>query len=389
MDNQSTEVKIGLLLPKSSLYPALGMDIRDGLKGALGVGGCNYRLLFENIGNGASEAVNYEKAERLLLQEEVAAVVAYMDYGAAIKLEALFAECKRPLIVLDPGVNPPLTWQAAHPFLFTFSLQGALNSYITGGLAARNGAQRVIFSTSFYEGGYLHCSAYQDGLAEAGGRVLYHSILPLRQRDFKPEQLHEAIRELQPDTVLAQFSAESGAFFLEQYKEAGLPGKTRLYLSSFMLEESWIGNIAYPFDGMTGLVAWSRWLDTEENRRFTEVMQDDFDKEANVFSLLGWEAGLLVSQLIRQHTESGNRNLSKTAAAFRPQTLQSPRGRLELHGPTGVFFGPAYLVEVIRQETTGNCSLQVLEELSYDPDVFMKEIPEGSFSRWNNTYLCI
>jgi branched-chain amino acid transport system substrate-binding protein len=390
MDNPSTEIKIGVLLPKSSLYPGIGLDIRDGLKAALSDNGnCHYRLVLESIGNGGSDAVNYDKAEKLLLQEEVTAVVAYLDYNTAIKLGGLFQECKRPLIVLDPGANPPLSGVEYNPYVFVLSLQGALNSYLTGKLAGNNGARRTFFSTSFYEGGYLHCSSYQSGLMEAGGQVLYHAIIPLKTSDFKKEEMQHKILELQPDSVLAQFSSESGAFFLEQYKESGLQNSSRLYLSSFMLEEGWINNITYPFDGMTGIVTWFRNLETEENHLFKETMFNVCDKEATIFSLLGWEAGLLMTELMMQHNKAGNKSFSKTVTDFKPQQLRSPRGILNKDVASNIFFGPAYLVEVVPQEATGNCVLKMLEEIPYDLNGFTKEIPEGSYSKWNNTYLCI
>jgi branched-chain amino acid transport system substrate-binding protein len=389
MYSQISDIKIGVLLPKSSLYPAIGFDIRDGLKERLSLDtSCNYKLIYENIGYGGDSAVVYEKVEKLLMQEEVMVVVAFLDHTAALKLNPLFEQTKRLLIVLDPGAHSPLSWEDASPFRYSISLQGALNNHLTGILAARNGAEKVFFSTSFYEGGYLQCHTYLKGFESGGNHVLYHSIVPFKINEFNTQQLRDAAVHFQPDTVLALFSAESGAFFLEKYKESGLFENTQFYLSSFMLEESWINTIPYSFGGMTGNVSWCSKIDTPENTFFKNTIQDNCDKDANVFSLLGWEAALLIEQLMQDYVSAGN-NMTKALKAFHPISIDSPRGTLELHEPSHIFFGPAYLVAIIEQEATGNCALEIKETIDYNKEHFIKEIPEGVFSKWTNTYLCI
>jgi branched-chain amino acid transport system substrate-binding protein len=382
-------VKIGVLLPKSSLYPSMGFDVKDGLKTRLGLeDDPEYKLIFENIGNGGHNDIIYEKTEKLLLQEEVSAVVAFLDHTAAAKLDPLFAQTKRILIVLDPGAHTPLDWTETSPYRFTLSLQAALNGQITGQLAARAGANTTFFSTSFYEGGYLQCNTYLKGFVKAGGNITYHAIVPFKIEQFNTEQFQHAVNELKPDTVLAQFSAEAGGFFLDKYKASGLPQYAKLYASSFMLEEDWISTIPFPFEGITGAVSWSKKIESSANQDFKETIKSKTGKDANVFSLLGWEAALVIIQLVQHQRDSGV-DLDSAVAGFRPSEIESPRGKLSLDETSNVFFGPAYLVEVVEHAESGNCQLNVKEELSYNRKHFMNEVPEGDFSKWTNTYLCI
>lgn len=389
MLKEISDIKIGILLPKSSLYPTIAMDIRDGIKGRLSMeDNANYKFFFESIGFGGDDTVIYDKAEKLLFQEEVLIVVAFLDHTAALKLESLFTSMKRLLIVLDPGGQTPLTWEDASPFRYTISLQAALNSHITGSFAGKNGANNTFFSTSFYEGGYLQCNSYQNGFKLAGGNIVHHSIIPLKIKEFNEYQFHEAITKFQPDTVLAQFSAEAGAFFLEKYKASGLFETSRLYLSPFMMEESWMNTVPFPFEGMEGAVSWCSKIDTSDNRFFADTIKSSFNKEANVFSLLGWEAALLIIRLLG-NDNAPNENIAQLIKDFKPLEIKAPRGILQLHTSSHVFFGPAYWVEVIKNEVSGNCDLNIKETLKYDLTHFINEIPEGFFSKWTNTYLCI
>ncbi len=68
MNNGISDIKIGVMLPKSSLYPSIGLDIRDGLKARLSLDEAfNYKFIFENIGHGGNEKVVYDKAEKLIV----------------------------------------------------------------------------------------------------------------------------------------------------------------------------------------------------------------------------------------------------------------------------------------------------------------------------------
>ncbi len=57
-------LSIGLLLPRSTDYPALGFDILDGLRYRAAINSQDeIRFIPENIGYGEDHSLNYAKAE--------------------------------------------------------------------------------------------------------------------------------------------------------------------------------------------------------------------------------------------------------------------------------------------------------------------------------------
>lgn len=386
-----TEIKVGILLPRSSLYPMLGADLVNGIKAGLKqTGNVSIRLIYENIGFGGLEDEVYSKAEKLLLQEEVSMVIGYLDHTAAAKLDKLFEGHNKLLLVLDPGAHVPLEW-APSPHRFTISLQAALCSRLTGYLAAREGIARAAFATSFYEAGYLHCFSYQRGFEAGGGATQYHFVIPFRLEQFTIDPLKQAIEQIQPQAVLAQYSAEAGGLFLDGFAREGLHRQTKVYASPFMLEEQWLSSVPFPFEGICGTVSWTRRLSSAMNNIFLERMENEFGKEGNIFSMLGWEAAHFATQAVEILAEHKG-NVLKAGDRFRNISFQSPRGSLNVDPATHYMFSPVYKVSIEKDENTGKCCLGAAEEVFYPEhglEEFVSDGPQGIFSKWTNTYLCI
>src|SRR5215831_3737219 len=98
--------RIGLLLPRSTDYPSMGIDMLDGLRCQLASNDhSNTEFIIENIGYGTDTALNYSKAEKLLLQDNVDALVVYAGAPIAEPLYGLADAVRKPIIILDPGMQ--------------------------------------------------------------------------------------------------------------------------------------------------------------------------------------------------------------------------------------------------------------------------------------------
>jgi branched-chain amino acid transport system substrate-binding protein len=384
-----TEFKVGVLLPRSSLYPSLAINLVSGIKSAFKTYGVeNIQLQYENIGFGSIEADVYARTEKMLLQDDVMLVIAYMDYMEAFKLVPLFASMNKLLLVIDPGGHIPLNWPTS-PFCYTISLQAALGSRMTGHLAAKEGAIKPIFATSFYEGGYLQCFAYQKGIEKGGGQIQSHLVVPFKLEEFDINPLYEIVKHQQPDSILAQFSAEAGAIFLKEYINTGLQHQLKFYSSPFMLEETWLATLEYPFDKITGYVTWLKNLSNQANALFLNKIEGATDNEGNIFSMLGWEAAQFVIAFSRIINNYKKIHLAQND--LENLSIESPRGLLMMHAATHHFIAPMYLVEIIKNKG-GTCGLKLISEEHSATEEFEQHVadkPDGVFSKWTNTYLCI
>src|SRR4051794_10236356 len=126
--------RIGLLLPRSTDYPGMGFDILDGLRCSLGkFSSEEVELVTENIGFGENDSVNYAKAEKLILQDRVEAIVMYSNSLNAEALYQLAEASSTCFIFLDAGMQVPQG--APSSFSYHISLQGIHACRLAGYMA--------------------------------------------------------------------------------------------------------------------------------------------------------------------------------------------------------------------------------------------------------------
>lgn len=380
--------KIGLLFPRSSLYPGIGFDITESFRAGLNhFGGDDIQIISESVGIGGVSDDVYEKAEKLLLNEQVDILVGYLDHFAAEKIDPLVTAANRIFIVMDPGACIPVSW-AASPLRFHLTLDAAFGSRITGRMAGMNGAQKAAFVTSFYDGGYLNCSALIAGYNDKGGNVCYNYVAPFRFEEFDISPLREAIEQQQPDALLGQLSIDMGALFLKDYKNAGLAGKTKFFASPFLFEESFLDTLDFPFEGITGCTPWARNLDTEMNRMYRDTVTE-LGREPNCFGALAWDTAQFTALAVAA-LKVNNNNGKKAAGSLAGTVFDGTRGQMKLDDHTHYFAAPVYEARIVPSEN-GNSKLELGKAIPYcaeEWEAFTAAPINGVFSRWTNTYLC-
>ncbi|MBK7432606.1 MAG: hypothetical protein IPI66_01085 [Chitinophagaceae bacterium] len=115
-------------MPRSTLFPSLGMELLNGIKLFLkeqGLSG-SVQWITDNIGFGTNEADIYAKAEKMLLQEEADLVILCADTTITEMLQPLFTASDKILLAVNFGANFPENWTPA-PTTVTHSLNFAFS----------------------------------------------------------------------------------------------------------------------------------------------------------------------------------------------------------------------------------------------------------------------
>lgn len=380
------KITMGLLYPRSVLYPGIGFDVTEAFRCALQhYEAQDIHLVSENVGIGGVGTEVLTKVEKMLVEQRPDILVAFVDHFAADKIEPVCRAANCILVVMETGGTIPVSWQAV-PGKYHITLDAAFGSRLTGIMA---GGASAAFATSFYDGGYLSCNAFTEGLAEQGGSICYNYVAPFRFEDFDIKPLQQAIENLEPEVLLAQMSIDMGAMFLDAYKAAGLAGKTKFLASPFLLEEQFLESLAFPFAGITGCVPWSLTLEVPENKLFMQVFTEQSGRTPTCFAALAWDTcrfALEVAAVIR--TYPGKQ--AQVLDALKGTSLNSTRGTMALDDNTNYFTAPLYAAEVIEGEN-GKAALRTGPEvtgLEAAWKTFTSQPVTGVFSRWTNTYLC-
>ena len=380
---------IGILLPGSTLYPSIGMDFLQGIKSCFKFNNFNevdYQINL--ISYGLKDDDIYAAAEKMLLISNADVVVAYAgDYHAA-KLSPLFAATGKLLIITNAGANYPETFTTRVSHTIFHSLNDCLCCFVTGRYAAgREGGDKAILATSFFDGGYRHVHAINNAFLLSGGAIKFNFVSHYKKEEFNTGALTAFIKD-NPDTrkILAVYSGDMARLFYEKMDAVQKEYKLQWYASPMMFDFT-PGDFAEPkpeLPDMCGYTYWLPVLDNEANHQFIQYYKTEHAKEPGLFSMQGWENGLLLMQYLQQRKDA----VSTEAAieVLQARKINSPRGTISLNEQRHTI-GPAYLVRA-----SGNLQLTV-EETINDTSVVWEEmcaqIPEEPFSAWRNTYLCI
>lgn len=370
---------IGILLPRSSEYPGMGFDILAGLKaGLLADPGNDFRIITENIGFGENPTHNYACAEKMLLQEDAAAIICYSHFLNAEPLYPLATSSGRPFIFLDAGMQMMTVPQNDH--CFHISLQGTHACSIAGARAAE-GKRKVLIATSFYDGGYRGPWGYHESIESSGGQVCGNYVSGYKTAEFSIDPYLELLQQSGAEGVAACFSTYLAVLFFDALKQAGANATALpFYCSPFMAEEELLRKCNFPGGEFHAFVPWSSSLENEQQQRFTTTLKEKQDRDPNLFSLLGWEAAILLGQVRREGLSS-----------LKGWTYESPRGAVTIHPQTHHTYAPLYHGMIV-ENADGKCAWQFHEKVEIDSDTHLRYlIARSDFmaSGWRNNYFCI
>lgn len=371
--------RIGLLLPRSTDYPSMGFDILEGMRANLKKNGYgSVVFLTENIGFGEDAALNYAKAEKLLLQDNADIIIAYCNSSNAEPLYKLADALSKPFIILDAGMQLPGVEVSS--FCYHISLQGIQGCRMAGYMAGE-GNRKVLMATSFYDGGYRGPWSYDRGLSEAGGSICGNYVSGYKLAEFTIDPYIGLLNRSGADSVGACFSSYLAELFFKHLCEKNSEATPLpFYCSPFMAEEQLLSKCDFPGGEFHAVVPWASALNNTEQEEFRKIIQADKNKTANIFHLLGWEAAIVATQAM-QH---GARSLEGFS-------YKSPRGSVTIHPLTHNTYAPLYKGRIIGDKN-GKCVFEVTETIPMDAEehvMILKDHPDATASGWRNNYLCI
>ena len=380
---------IGILLARSTYYQTIGFDLYEGLRSGLKhLERSDIKIVTENIGFGADKQQCYRGAEKLLLEEDASVVIAYIGHRMAQLLRPLFLAANKILIVLDAGVNLPQEWPSC-PNIFYHSLHNSLGASLAAKQATKDGHTHAGMVTGYYDGGYLHTYSFTKGFEENGGMIAFNHATGYKTEDFTIAPLKKHLEKFPNSALLSIFSGDFIQWYFENIKTSFEGQDLAIYLPPFGFEEMMLSDAEYSSKNIKGIAAWSKKIESEENKTFIETITTA-GRIPNLFSLLSWESAKIAIKILELIDESKN-NIPQIATGLQSFTFESPRGKIYFDPKTNTSIAPLYNATII-STNEGKCEVQI-ESVTNDVfEHFEKLTTEdlnNSTSAWYNSYTCI
>jgi branched-chain amino acid transport system substrate-binding protein len=385
-------LRTGILLSRSTLFPALGLDLLAGIKACLRHQNIfdEFKLLTDNIGFGIDEPEIYAKAEKLLLQDDADMVIVVADLRIGELLAPLFTASNKILMLVNFGANTPDDWQPA-PTTIVHSLNFSLQTWLTGRLAARETEnKKAAYAVSYFDAGYQQCFHLMNSHQQEGGLPLHTHVTHLKTDAFTLEPLAAFLQqESDVHALLCLFSGDMAARFYHEIGSLQQQHQLNLYVGPMMLDAALANDPGGPLavQRTQGYTPWIPGLTNGNNHTFTTAFTQAAGKPPNYFGLLGWETGLLLQGILRQYN-AGNGAAVQILPALCNESYASPRGWLKLDPESFHSFGASWLVNC-----TNNMELTAMYEAGEMDTEWsrfkMNNTTKNEHSGWRNTYLCI
>ncbi len=380
------EKNIGLLMPKSVLYPSMSFDLIAGLKNGLEAAGIkDVTIKTESIVVAGDNKLIYSACEKLLF-DGCTVVAGYVNPASAEKLAPLFESANALFIALDAGYHFPTTVEKKDN-VFYISLQGTLCCRVTARVAMADGNKSFAYSSSFLDAGYRSLHSFAEVVNENGGSFTFNHITKLKRSEFTIEPLQEHLNTAKTDAVLTSFSGDMMQDFFAGASANNVFEQHPVYGSPFMADEQWLAQSVYPGTNIKTCVTWSNKLDTPGNELFRSTMLAK-KQRTNLFSMLGWEISYLLP-IIFEAEDSAAANKALEGLKY-----NGPRGAVTIDAATHHCYAPVYEGWIRKNETDGTCILEILKESPYTEEERKKhEIDINNFSghatSWHNAYACL
>ncbi len=328
------KVKVGLMLPYTGTYAALGNAITNGFKqyvaengGKLGGREVEYAVVDDE----SNPAKATENAKKLVSRDKVDVLVGTVHSGVALAMAKVARDSKTLMIVPNAGAND-LTGPLCSPYVFRSSFSAWQPSYAMGEALAKKGVKNIATVTWKYSFGEESVAGFKEAFEKGGGKVVKEMTLPFPNVEFQP--FLTEIASLKPDAVFVFFAGAGAAKFVSDYAAAGLKSSIPLYGPGFLTD----GNLAAMGGAGEGLMTTLHYADglaTDKDKAFRTKYAEMFKIQPDVYAVQGYDA----AQMYEAGLKAAGGDPSKQAEVIKgieAAKIDSPRGAFTLskaHNP--------------------------------------------------------
>ncbi|PLX39142.1 MAG: ABC transporter [Hyphomicrobiales bacterium] len=333
------ETNVGLLLPYSGTYAALGNDITDGFNLALEEAGKTGEFTIVREDTEVKPPVGLAKARKLVLQDNVDVIVGVVSSGVLGALRDFIDGAKVPLIVANAG-NDAATGASCSPFISRVSFSNSQVNRPMGTWLAEQGIKTVYTLAPDYAAGRQMIDAFTASYTAAGGKVVGAEYTPFgKTSDFGPYLTNA--KASGADAIFVFYAGGEAISFVKQYGsfDLGIP----LYGSGFLTSPLYVKAEGEAAVGVKTSLHYVPTLDTPENAAFVKAFKAKYDRMPSEYSVQGYDAGRVLIGAV----ESGASDRASLATAIPQVSYTGPRGPLKIDPATNNVIQNIYVYETV------------------------------------------
>ena len=331
---QGARLKVGLMLPATGTFAALGTAIENGFRlyvteqgGKLG----GREIEFVKVDDESDPAKATDNVNKLIKRDNVDVLVGTVHSGVAMAMAKVAKDTGTLLLVPNAGADA-VTGPMCAPNIFRSSFSNWQPGYAMGEVVAKKGHKNVVTITWKYAAGDESVKGFKEAFEKSGGKVVKELSLPFPNVEF--QALLTEIAASKPDAVYTFFAGGGAVKFVKDYAAAGLKKNIPLYGAGFLTDGTLEAQGA-DADGLLTTLHYSDSLNTPRDNTFRLAYAKTYKLQPDVYAVQGYDA----AQMLGIGLAAVKGDVSKKAeiaAAIEKAKIDSPRGAFSVskaHNP--------------------------------------------------------
>ena len=332
-------IKVGLMLPSTGTYAALGDMITKGFKLAIDEQGgklAGREVQYFTVDDESDPSKATDNVNKLIKRDNVDVLVGTVHSGVAVGMARAAKESGTLLIIPNAGADA-ITGPLCAKNIFRSSFSNWQPGYATGVVAAKKGYKTAMTITWNYGAGADTVKGFREAFEKGGGKVTKDLNLPFPNVEF--QALLTQIASEKPDVVYAFFAGGGAVKFVKDWAAAGLKNTVPLMGSGFLTD----GTLAAQGEAAQGLITALHYGDEIRNPRneaFRNKFAVSYKANPDVYAMQGFDAAqMLIAGVNAVKGDIARKDdLYKAIAGAK---IDSPRGTFTLskaHNPVQDFY---------------------------------------------------
>ena len=328
------KIKVGLMLPYTGTYAALGTAIENGFRlyvqeqgGTLG----GREIEYFKVDDESEPSKAVDNMNKLVKRDNVDVVVGTVHSGVVMAMAKVAKDTNTLLVIPNAGAEA-VTGPMCAPNIFRSSFSNWQPGFAMGKVAGERGAKNVVTITWKYAAGDESVEGFREGLKASCGTVVKELTLPFPNVEF--QALLTDIAATKPDAVYAFFAGGGAVKFVKDYAAAGLDKTIPLYGPGFLTDGTLEAQGASA-QGMLTTLHYADGLDVPKDKAFRADYAKAYKATPDVYAVQGYDAAqMLAVGLAAVKGDLSRRN--DLVAAIEKARIDSPRGAFTLgksHNP--------------------------------------------------------
>jgi len=339
MAQTQAKLKVGLMLPYTGTFAALGNAIENGFRLNLAEQGGKFagrEVEFVKVDDESDPSKATDNVNKLVKRDNVDVLIGTVHSGVAMAMARVAKETGTLLIVPNAGADA-VTGPMCAPNIFRSSFSNWQPGYAMGDVMAKKGHKKVVTITWKYAAGDESVKGFKEAFEKGGGSVVKELSLPFPNVEF--QALLTEIAATKPDAVFTFFAGGGAVKFVKDYAAAGLKKSIPLYGSGFLTDGTLDAQGA-DAEGLFTTLHYADSLNTPKDNAFRLAYAKAYKLQPDVYAVQGYDA----AQILSVGLKAVNGDLSRKAefaAAVEKNKIDSPRGAFTMskaHNPVQDFY---------------------------------------------------